>query len=50
MEVGELYNGKIEANKNVTVEFRVDNLPSGLLLVRMQSQGQVETVKLVVKK
>jgi len=50
IEVGDLYDGDLEANKNVTVVFRVDNLPSGVLLVRLQTQGQVKTLKLLVRR
>lgn len=50
VEVGKVFSGELEANKSVSIEFRVDNLPSGLLLVRMQTQGQVKNVKLLVRK
>ena len=50
VEVGKVFRGELEANKKMSIEFRVDNLPSGLLLVRLQTQGQVKNVKLLVRK
>jgi hypothetical protein len=45
-----VFRGELEANETVSIEFKVDNLPSGLLLVRLQTQGQVKNVKLLVRK
>ena len=49
MEVGKVFKGALEANKTVNVEFRVDHLSSGVLLVRIQTASKVETVKLMIR-
>ena len=50
VEVARLFEGDIQANRDVEVTFNTDKVPSGLLLVRLQTQGQVKTLKLIVRK
>ncbi len=50
IEVAKLYQGDLEADTNVRVEFNTGNTPNGMLLVRLQTQGYTKTLKLIVKK
>ena len=45
----EMDDGDLEAQRQVRVEFNVDALPSGVLVIRFRSAGMMKTAKLIVE-
>jgi len=50
VEVAKLYEGDLEAERQVRVDMNVSNMPTGLLVIRFRSAGTMKTAKLIVKK